>query len=269
MGPGDKMCGSVLEYRATKMAYSGDLVIVTEKMDGRNYGVARCGEMIYPTARDGTFLMDGDYDKETKSFVQWIKKNESKFLNLLNDGQVASGEWLERSHGTKYSLNLQDPFVVFDIKNDWYYKEILDVVMLCNQVGLEHPNIVHVGGAIDAETCFARIDEFVEYLAALVSLFPDEMSKNASSGRTVRDLLRTACAAERLGWLMNGARFRSRLNEPTLRLIPVGIDSELLSQTPNRLEVHYIPTKTYASEGDIRNDNCRVLACLISRPSDL
>ena len=89
-----------------------DLIIVQEKLDGSNVGVARISNQIIALSRSGYLAQTSPY-KQHQLFAQWVRENEERF-SFLKEGERICGEWLIQAHGTRYDLP-HEPFVVFDL----------------------------------------------------------------------------------------------------------------------------------------------------------
>ena len=116
LGPADKHITEGQAKIATERVRDRhDKVIVQEKLDGSNVGVALKDGKIYALTRAG-------YEAHTSPFVQhqkfndFVYENEDRFRAVLNEGERICGEWLYQAHGTKYDL-YHEPFVAFDIFN--------------------------------------------------------------------------------------------------------------------------------------------------------
>jgi hypothetical protein len=90
-----------------------DVVIVSEKLDGSNVGVAILDGQVLALGRAG-YLANTSKFIQHQMFASWVAQNEKRFLNLLSEGQRCVGEWLAQAHGTRYDL-WHEPFVIFDI----------------------------------------------------------------------------------------------------------------------------------------------------------
>ena len=116
LGSGDHHINDGQNRIATqKLPNSHYKVIVQEKLDGSNIGVALKDKILYPLTRSGYVAISSPY-KQHKLFAQWVYKNEDRFRTVLNDGERICGEWLLQAHGTRYKLK-HEPFVAFDIFN--------------------------------------------------------------------------------------------------------------------------------------------------------
>lgn len=114
LGPADH---SITEGQAficcVKKRDKHDRIIVQEKLDGSNVGVAKVDGNLYPLTRAG-YVADTSPYEQHHVFHQWALANAERFDAMLNDGERAVGEWLHQAHGTKYDLP-HEPFVLFDI----------------------------------------------------------------------------------------------------------------------------------------------------------
>lgn len=90
-----------------------DLIIVQEKLDGGNVGVAKLKGEIIALSRAGYLAADSPYQTH-HAFEKYVRANEKKFSSLLLEGERVCGEWLLTAVGTKYNLP-HEPFVPFDI----------------------------------------------------------------------------------------------------------------------------------------------------------
>lgn len=104
MGPGDHHCDAGQTRIATEaLRDRHDLVIVLEKLDGSNVGVARIDGTIYPLNRSGYLATSSTYAQH-QLFAAWVYENQDRFVTALGDGERFCGEWLAQAHGTRYEL---------------------------------------------------------------------------------------------------------------------------------------------------------------------
>jgi hypothetical protein len=89
-----------------------DRIIVCEKLDGSNVGIANIGGKILALGRSGYLAQTSPYEQH-QLFAAWIRENENQF-SFLKDGERLCGEWLALAHGTRYQL-IHEPFDAFDI----------------------------------------------------------------------------------------------------------------------------------------------------------
>lgn len=114
LGPGDYHIHEGQAKIATeKVRDKHDLVIVQEKLDGSNVGVAKVNGEIIPITRAGYIATTSKY-LQHHYFAQWVNQNKNRFSELLNERERVCGEWLALAHGTRYNLP-HEPFVAFDI----------------------------------------------------------------------------------------------------------------------------------------------------------
>jgi hypothetical protein len=120
MGPGDHKCHDGQARIATvKTRDKHDEVIVQEKLDGSNVGVARIGEhKLIPLGRAGYPAISSRF-LQHRLFHNWVFENATRLLAVLQPGERLVGEWLAQAHGTRYDLNRWgddlEPFVAFDL----------------------------------------------------------------------------------------------------------------------------------------------------------
>ncbi len=79
---------------------------------------------------------------------------------------------------------------------------------------------------LNTEKPYVQRVEFIETLAAITSLYPDEVSKIAPGpNKTVKTLLWNAAAAHRLEFYLNNTRMRYMVATQKLSLLPAGTAS--------------------------------------------
>ncbi len=94
---------------------NGNVVYVTEKVDGTNVGVWKLEDgSIVVTNRFGYACINSKRVFH-RLFYNWVMENYEKFDTLLNPGERVCGEWLHTKHGTYYR-DLPYLFVAFDIR---------------------------------------------------------------------------------------------------------------------------------------------------------
>ena len=117
-----------------------DFVIVTEKYDGSNVGIARINGKILALTRS-SYLAETSPYKQHHVFAKWVAKNKKRF-KFIRDGERLVGEWLLQVHSLKYDI-LDEPLVLFDyfdINNKRYsYREFALTFMNDFQL----PRIIH------------------------------------------------------------------------------------------------------------------------------
>src|SRR5438445_7855710 len=88
MGPGDHKCDAGQARIATVKARDRhDHIIVQEKLDGTNVGVARVDGVLYPLVRAG-YVADTSPFEQHWRFAQWVYANQDRFPAFLRDGEL-------------------------------------------------------------------------------------------------------------------------------------------------------------------------------------
>ncbi len=157
MGPGDHHCHEGQERICTEKARDKhDRIVVQEKLDGSNVGVAKIGGRIVALTRAGYVARTSPYEQHLR-FDAWVAENADRFAALLEEGERIAGEWMLQAHGTRYQLQ-HEPFVAFDIMRGMeratYYevRERADGRFVL-------PYTVHVGGPLSIADAMANLGE--------------------------------------------------------------------------------------------------------------
>lgn len=149
-GPGDHMCHEGQARIATvKTRDKYDTVILQEKLDGSNCGIARIDNYIFPLGRAGYLASSSPYIQH-RYFATWAQKHYSRFMAVLQNGERLVGEWLLQAHGTRYKLT-HEPFVVFDLMTDSTrlpYEQFIERVQKGDFIT---PYLLHIGEAISID----------------------------------------------------------------------------------------------------------------------
>lgn len=88
-----------------------DYVIVTEKYDGSNVGIAKVNGKIIAITRSGYLAETSPYSQH-HYFAEWVKMQGNRF-DFIGEKERIAGEWMMCAHGIKYDV-LKDPFIAFD-----------------------------------------------------------------------------------------------------------------------------------------------------------
>lgn len=162
MGPADHKISEGQERIATvKPRDKHDTIIVQEKLDGSNVGVAMKHGEIFAISRAGYEAKTSPYDQH-HAFSDWVHENESRFRKVLQEGQRVCGEWLHTAHGTIYELP-HEPFVCFDLIDENNkrspYAEFSD------KVGLHFvlPYLVSVGGSVSVDEALHSLGDYGQH----------------------------------------------------------------------------------------------------------
>lgn len=146
MGDGDHHCHEGQARICTvKTRDKHDRIIVTEKLDGSNCGIARIDDRIVALTRAGYLAETSKYEQH-HMFSDWVMSQQDRWLSVLKPGQRFVGEWLAQAHGTRYYLQ-HEPFVVFDLfegKDRLLFKDMMDAAYSAR---LRCPQILSYGPA--------------------------------------------------------------------------------------------------------------------------
>lgn len=159
VGVGDHHCNPGQEKIATvKTRDKHDKIIVQEKLDGSNVGVAKIAGIIYPLVRAGYGADTSPY-RQHWEFADWVKTNQTRFLAVLQDGERLVGEWLMQAHGTRYQL-FHEPFVAFDLmtgKTRTPFEEFRERISVGEFIT---PKVIHEGGPISVEDALEKLGTY-------------------------------------------------------------------------------------------------------------
>lgn len=123
-----------------------DTILVFEKYDGSNVGIAKKDGSIFALTRSGYEASTSPY-KQHHVFAKWVERRFKKFNDLLNDGERITGEWLYQAHGLIYNIE-KEPIVFFDYFNKNNERQCFEVL---EQMELPLPRLLHKGDAISVE----------------------------------------------------------------------------------------------------------------------
>ncbi len=135
-----------------------DNILVFEKYDGSNVGVAKFGNKIFALTRSGYEAIRSPY-KQHHYFDNWVKKRESLFADMLQNGERITGEWLAQAHGLVYKIEVE-PIVFFDYftpnNERVLFEELWSKVI---GYGLQLPRQLHEGQPITVEQILPLLNE--------------------------------------------------------------------------------------------------------------
>lgn len=120
-----------------------DVVIVQEKLDGGNVGIAKVHGDILAITRAGYLANTSQY-KTHHVFNEYVRVNRDRFNELLKEGERLCGEWLFTAVGTKYNLP-HEPFVPFDLMIGNKRLIYSDFVNRCVGFDFQLPRIIGMG----------------------------------------------------------------------------------------------------------------------------
>lgn len=157
MGPGDHHCHEGQERICCEAVRDRhDEVIVTEKLDGSNVGVARAGDEILALGRAGYLASTSKFEMH-QLFAAWVRENEERFYEALQPGQRIIGEWLAQAHGTRYELH-HEPFVIFDLMEEEKRLPYAEIEALGDRFTLA--KLIHRGGSIPVDGVFQILGKY-------------------------------------------------------------------------------------------------------------
>jgi len=157
VGPGDHKCHEGQARIATeKIRDKHDLVIVQEKLDGSNVGVALIEGGILALGRSGYLAQTSPFEQH-QLFATWVRKREDRFRAVLQEGERLCGEWLIQAHGTRYDLADREAFVAFDLMKG---HDRLTYTQFHNRIlpgEFILPALLHAGEALSIADTMARL----------------------------------------------------------------------------------------------------------------
>ena len=150
MGPADHSVHEGQQRICTiKARDKHDVIIVTEKLDGSNVGIAKVDGQIVAIGRAGHLAQSSKYEQH-QLFAAWVRMDELFWRDVIDEGQRLVGEWMAQAHGTKYALP-HGPFAAFDLM-EGNRRLPCDVFRLrCERWRIPMPKILHIGGPLTVE----------------------------------------------------------------------------------------------------------------------
>lgn len=133
-----------------------DFVIVTEKVDGTNIGVAKIYNNIVPVVRAGYDVLSSEY-RHIRLFQDFVDQNFKRFNELLENGERICGEWMTKTMSLKYDVP-HEPFISFDIF-DINNKRILynNFIERCKKFDIITAGLVSIGGPISISKAMLKL----------------------------------------------------------------------------------------------------------------
>ena len=127
-----------------------DLIIIQEKLDGGNVGVAKKDGVIIPIGRSGYEANTSPY-KQYHIFHKWVIAHYDRFDKILEEGERICGEWLYQVCTLKYHLP-HEPFVAFDLFLDKETRmTYIDFIKRVSKSDIVTPYLVHIGQPISTD----------------------------------------------------------------------------------------------------------------------
>lgn len=155
MGPADHACHPGQQKIATEKARDKhDHIIVLEKVDGSNVGIANVDGQICALTRAGYLASTSKYEQH-HLFEDWVRRREDFWRDAIPPGCRVVGEWLAQAHGTRYTLP-KGPFVAFDLFNGTERQPLEALRRLAAGHNIPLPKILHIGGPLSVSDAMAR-----------------------------------------------------------------------------------------------------------------
>jgi ATP-dependent RNA circularization protein (DNA/RNA ligase family) len=125
-----------------------DEVLVFEKYDGSNIGVAKVDNKILALTRSGYTANTSKY-KQHHYFSDWVYKNIMLFHEMLKNDERITGEWMAQAHGLEYDIK-KEPVIFFDYFDNKNKRKEYDYLKnYCGvNFGLQTPRLLHRGNSI-------------------------------------------------------------------------------------------------------------------------
>lgn len=144
LGPGDHTIHQGQHNICTvKTRDKHDFIIVQEKYDGSNVGIANIDGGIFALTRRG-YLAETSPFEQHHYFAKWVEANKSRFAAVVNPGDRLCGEWLLQAHGVTYQIETE-PFIAFDYFQNSERITTSDLTNYLRPVGFTTPRIVAIG----------------------------------------------------------------------------------------------------------------------------
>lgn len=141
----------------TEKCRNNDTILVFEKYDGSNVGIAKINNKIYVLNRAGYEAKTSPY-KQHHLFHDWVQERESIFNEILSNNERITGEWLIQANGIIYEIE-KDPIVFFDYfigTERIIYDEFLERLQPYN---LNLSRLLHRGGPVKVESLMGILNQ--------------------------------------------------------------------------------------------------------------
>ena len=163
-GPGDWYSPEGQALIATATPRAGDVIAVSEKIDGSCCAAARIDNRVHALIRSGYLATDSHYPQH-HVFAAWVEAHQGHFMRLLADGERAVADWLLIAHGTRYHLDGDaDLFPIFEIFQPGRDRGLserraphAEMTERVRDAGLVHVPYLHVGGPISVEIATEKL----------------------------------------------------------------------------------------------------------------
>lgn len=158
--PADKHCHEGQARIATERPRDRhDEIIVQEKLDGSNVGVALIDGCIVAITRAGYLARTSPFEQHWH-WANWVDSYKDRFLAVLKEnGERVCGEWLMQAHGTRYAL-IHEPFVAFDIMREHYRVPYDEFCLRIKKGNFIIPHLLHRGQPISVQYALSLLGDF-------------------------------------------------------------------------------------------------------------
>lgn len=154
MGPSDRHVHPGQARICTEKARDHhDVIIVTEKLDGSNVGIANVDGTILALGRAGYLAQTSKYEQH-QLFADWVRRSEQYWRYVVKPGERLVGEWMAQAHGTRYAL-FQGPFAAFDLMVDGRRLPYAELSDRCERWDVPEPMLISIGFPRSVEECMS------------------------------------------------------------------------------------------------------------------
>jgi len=164
LGSGDHYVNMGMERILTeKKRDKNDRILAFEKYDGSNVGIVKLDNQIIPITRSGYKASSSPYIQHYM-FNDWVYKNISLFIDLLDNGERITGEWMAQAHGLKYNIK-SEPILFFDYFNNENKRDKYDLFkQKCDNYGLNTVRLLHDGDPIKSDKLLDKLNEKTDFM---------------------------------------------------------------------------------------------------------
>ena len=157
LGEGDhKITDGQARIATEKFRDKNDVIIIQEKLDGSNVGIAKINNEIIPLTGAG-YVANTSPFRMHHVFYDWVLKYKYRYTDLLEEGERLCGEWLLIAHGTRYRL-LHEPFVAFDLMKGNDRRIYTDFTWRVQRFGFTVPNLISYGKPLCVSDVMGRLE---------------------------------------------------------------------------------------------------------------
>jgi hypothetical protein len=133
-----------------------DLVIITEKIDGMNAGVAKKNGYLYPVNKQGYDVRNmGSVNKELEilgvEWAKWVDENYPLYDKLLVEGERLVFENCIVQHTLRYNFRNDPVFLLAKYNLDGKRINYQCLTELAKSHGIQQPPLLNIGVALPAQ----------------------------------------------------------------------------------------------------------------------